>query len=84
VWIGLYHTFYITRELAAMCGNKKVLGKNIQNWKDTISYPIHMAFSWMLSRNGFLFFIIAINFWQCKIGGRTSHKKQRHTQRPTI
>jgi hypothetical protein len=77
-------SFYITMELVAMCGNKKVFAKNIQKWKDTNSYPIHMAFSWMLFRNCFLFFRIAINFWQCKNGGRTSHRKQRHTQRPTI
>jgi hypothetical protein len=68
VWVGLYHPFYITRELVAMCGNKKVFAKNIQEWKDTISYPLHMALSWMLFRNSFLSFRIAINFWQCKNG----------------
>jgi hypothetical protein len=67
-----------------MCGNKKVFAKNIQEWKDTISYPLHMALSWILLRNAFLFLGIAIKFWQCKNGGRTSHTKQRYTQRPTI
>jgi hypothetical protein len=79
VWVGLYHPFYITRELVVMRGNKKVFAKSIQEWKYSISYPLHMALSWMLFRNAFLNFEIAINFWQCKNGGRTSHTKQGHT-----
>ncbi len=60
-----------------MCGNKKMFAKNIQEWKNPISYPLHMAPFWMLFKNAFLFFKIVINSWLCKNGGRTSHTKTK-------
>jgi hypothetical protein len=67
-----------------MCGNKKVFAKTFKNGK--IQFPFHciLPFLGCYLKIAFLFFGIAINFWQCKNGGRTSHTKQPHTQRPTI